>query len=103
MIDFVSNTIKPVNKQINPTISLLSSSNNGFEFDGQKAYMTIEGITLFNFKKNQSTTYSSYINGKNVFKHKKQNTPPLSLSGSIVFIKDKKTLKPLILFQKKQF
>ena len=51
IIDFVSNTIKPVNKQINPTISLLSSSNSGFEFDGQKAYMTIEGITLFNFKK----------------------------------------------------
>ena len=95
IIDFVSNTIKPVNKQINPTISLLSSSNNGFEFDGQKAYMTIEGITLFNFKKNQSTTYSSYINGKNVFKHKKQNTPLLSLSGSIVFIKEDQNFKTL--------
>jgi len=95
IIDFVSNTIKPVNKQINPTISLLSSSNSGFEFDGQKAYMTIEGITLFNFKKNQSTTYSSYINGKNVFKHKKQNTPLLSLSDSIVFIKEDQNFKTL--------
>ncbi len=72
IIDFVSNTIKPVNKQINPNISLLSSSNNGFEFCGQKAYLTVDGITLFNFKKNQSTTHSSYINGENVFKHKKK-------------------------------
>jgi hypothetical protein len=102
IIDFVSNTIKPVNKQINPNLPLLSSSNNGFEFDGQKAYLTIEGITLFNFKKNQSTTYSSYINGKNIFKHKKQNTPVLSLSDSIVFIKDKQNIKTLSFISKEK-
>ncbi len=95
IIDFVSNTIKPVNKQINPSLSLLSSSNNGFEFYGQKAYLTIDGITLFNFKKNQSTTYSSYINGESVFKYKKQNTPLLSLSDSIVFIKEDQNFKTL--------
>ena len=100
IIDFVSNTIIPVNKQINPSLSLFSISNNGFELDGQKAYLTVDGITLFNFKKNQSTTYSPYINGENVFKHKKQNTPLLSLSGSIVFIKDKQNLKTLSFISK---
>ena len=100
IIDFVSNTIKPVNKQINSNLSLLSSSNNGFEFYGQKAYLTVDGITLFNFKNNQSTTYSSYISGENVFKRKKQNTPLLSLSDSIVFIKDKQNLKTLSFISK---
>ena len=95
IIDFVSNTIKPVNKQLNPNLSLLSSSNNGFELDGQKAYLTVDGITLFNFKKNQSTVYSPYINGEFVFKNKKQNTPVLSFSDSIVFIKEDQNFKTL--------
>ena len=102
IIDFVSNTIKPVNKQINPNLSLLSSSNNGFELDGQKAYLTVDGITLFDFKKNQLTTYSSYINGENVFKYKKQNTPLLSLSDSIVLIKDKQGIKTLSFISKEK-
>ena len=95
IIDFVSNTIKPVNKQINPNLSLLSSSNNGFELDGQKAYLTVDGITLFDFKKNQLTVHSPYINGEFVFKNKKQNTPLLSFSDSIVFIKEDKNFKTL--------
>ena len=95
IIDFVSNTIIPVNKQINPSLSLFSSSNNGFELDGQKAYLTIDGITLFNFKKNQSTVYYSYINGEFVFKNKKLNTPLLSFSDSIVFIKEGQNFKTL--------
>ena len=95
IIDFVSNTIKPVNKQINPNLSLLSSSNNGFELDGQKAYLTVDGITLFDLKKNQLTVHSPYINGEFVFKNKKQNTPLLSFSDSIVFIKEDKNFKTL--------
>ena len=100
IIDFVSNTIKPVNKQINPSLSLFSSSNNGFELDGQKAYMTVDGITLFNFKKNQSTVYSPYINGEFVFKNKKQNTPVLSFSDSIVFIKEDQNFRALSFISK---
>lgn len=100
IIDFVSNTIKPVSKQINPNLALLWSSSNGFEFYGQKAYLTLDGITLFSFKNNQSTTYSSYINGENVFKHKKQNTPLLSFSDSIVFIKEEQDLKTLSFISK---
>ena len=102
IIDFISNTIIPVNKQINSNLSLLSSSNNGFELDGQKAYLTVDGITLFNFKKNQSTVYFPYINGEFVFKNKKQNTPLLSFSDSIVFIKDKQNFKTLSFISKEK-
>ena len=95
IVDFISNTIIPANKQINPSLSLFSSSNNGFELDGQKAYLTVDGITLFNFKKNQSTVYYSYINGEFVFKNKKLNTPLLSFLDSIVFIKEGQNFKTL--------
>ena len=100
IIDFVSNTIDPIKKQINPNLSLFSSSNNGFEFDGKKAYVTIDGITLFNFKKNQSTIYTPNINGEYAFKYKNQNTPLLSLKDSVVFIKNKQNVKTLSFISK---
>jgi hypothetical protein len=102
IIDFVSNTIMPLNKQIYPSLSLFSSTNNGFELDGQKAYLTLDGITLFNFKKNQTTVYSAYINGEFVFKNKKQNTPLLIFPDSIVFIKDKQNIKTLSFISKEK-
>ena len=84
---------KPVNKQINPTI-LLSSSNNGFEFDGQKVYMTIEGITLFNFKKtNQQLIHPTSM--AKTFLNTKNKTYRFCLSGSIVFIKEDQNFKTL--------
>ena len=81
---------------------MFSSSNNGFELDGQKAYLIVDGIALFNFKKNQSTVYSPYVNGEFVFKNKKQNTPLLSFPDSIVFIKDKQNIKTLSFISKEK-
>ena len=92
VIDMDLKTIKNLSTQVNPKTPLLfHSHNNGFLLNNKRAYLYNNMVTAFDFTNNKFYSY----NAKSLFEKKLEDSPILSFSDSLVFVKKSKGIKKL--------